>query len=142
MMFLEKPDGYEEDLQVAACIIEAEWKILLLQQWIHKKNAWVWLEAGWKVDVWEDYETAMIREIFEETGLILKPTEAQKLFRRYMYYQGEHITIEMYYVKYDAIPKIRVSEEHSDYWWFSPEASLKLNLVEDLDIIIKELFSI
>lgn len=142
MMFLKKPDWFREDLRVSGCIIEAEWDILLLQQWTHKKDAWKWLEAWGKVHAWENHEEAIIREVFEETWIIIKLWEAQKLFRRYFYYHSMHITLEMYFIKYNTKPEILMSEEHSKYVWVSPYKSLSLDLVEDLDTIIQEIYKI
>lgn len=139
MMFLEIPDGYREDFRVAACIIEAEWKILLFQQWGHKQDAGKWLEPGGKADTGENYENAMIREVFEETWIMIGWWEAMKLFRRYFHYHSMHITIEMYSMKYTQKPTITLSKEHSQYWWFSLQETLWMNLVEDLDCILQEI---
>ena len=142
MMYYEKPEWYTENLQVWACIIEAEGKVLLLQQWKHKSDWWIWLEPGWKVQNAESFEQAMLREVYEETWLKISSLPYKKLFQRYFEYKWENITLEMYYVKYTRKPKIVLSEEHSNYIWLSPCECLDLNLVEDLDIILKELYDI
>jgi len=84
----------------------------------------------------------MLREVYEETWLELSSLAYIKLFQRYFKYKWENITLEMYYVKYARKPKIILSGEHSNYIWLSPNKSLEMNLVEDLDNIIKEIYSL
>jgi 8-oxo-dGTP pyrophosphatase MutT (NUDIX family) len=84
----------------------------------------------------------MLREVYKETWLDISSAWYKKLYRRYFYYHGTNISLEMYYVKYSKKPKIVLSEEHNDYIWVSPKESLQMSLVEDWDVIISELYKI
>lgn len=141
MLHPQKPKDYITELEVVACIIECEWEILLLQQAPHKNSPWTWLEPGWKINLGETPEQAMIRETFEETWISIKMWEAKLLFKKYFHYLEMNIAIEFYYIRLDSKPQVIICDEHSDYLWISPEKALEKNLIEDFDEIIKEIYT-
>lgn len=65
MLYSQKPKDYITELEVAACIIDCKWEILLLQQAPNKNSPGTWLEPGWKCEEWESPEETMIREIYK-----------------------------------------------------------------------------
>jgi len=142
MLHKQKPHNFTAELEVAACIIECNWEILLLQQAPHKNSPGKWLEPGWKREHGETAKQTMIREICEETGIHVKPTESKKLFKKYFYFLGKNIAIDFFHITLDSKPIITISNEHSDYTWVSPREALKMDLVEDLDSILKEIYDL
>lgn len=128
-------------MKVAACIIEHEWEILLLQRHSDHKFGGTWAEPGGKLDIGEDYETAMIREIFEESSIILHPWQADVLFKKYHRFDDTNITITFYHTILQTRPSIILSEnEHWNYTWVSPKEALTMNLIENFDEILREVY--
>jgi len=142
MLYPQKPKDYITELEVVASIIECDWEVLLLQQAPHKNSPGKWLEPGWKLDVWETPEQAMIRETFEETWIQIKQWEAKLLFKKYFHYLEMNIAIEFYYICLDSKPQVTICNEHSNSIWVTPKDALKMDLVEDFDEILKEIYSL
>lgn len=141
MLYSKKLIDYITDMEVAACIIEHEWKILLVQRCVWHKHGGTWTEPGWKVEAGESHERAMIREIYEESGVIIKAWEADLLFKKYFRFDDTNIAITFYHIILDIKPEVTLSaREHSDYVWVTPKEALTMNLIEDFDTIIRWIF--
>ena len=143
MLYHKKPIAYISEMEVVWCVIEHEWEILLVKRCSNHTFWDTWSEPGWKVDPGETNEQAMIREIFEESWIIIKKWEADLLFRKYFRFDGTNITISFYHRILDIRPRITLSpREHSDYVWVTPEKALNMNLIEDFDTVLKEIYNI
>ena len=73
---------------------------------------------GGEVEPKETPEAAVMREIQEETGLLIDPNKLKKLFAK-QYQQTTHVLFEAKLAEPDA--KIALSWEHKDYRWITPE---------------------
>lgn len=143
MLYPQKPHNYTIEMEVAACIIEHKWEILLLQRCAEHRFWGTWSEPGGKLDPGENHEEAMIREVYEESWINIQPWASQKLFKKYHCFDDTNIAISFYYIVLTERPDITLSSsEHSDYCWISPKESLKMNLIEDFDEILREIYSL
>lgn len=73
---------------------------------------------GGEVEPKETPEAAVMREIQEETGLLVDPKKMKKLFTK-QYQQATHVLFEAKLAEPDA--KIALSWEHKGYRWITPE---------------------
>ena len=73
---------------------------------------------GGEVEPKETPEAAVIREIQEETGLLVDPKKLKKLFTK-QHRQTTHILFEAKLTEPDA--KVALSWEHKSYRWITPE---------------------
>ncbi len=73
---------------------------------------------GGEVEPKETPEAAVMREIQEETGLLIDPNKLKKLFAK-QYQQTTHVLFEAKLAEPDA--KIALSWEHKSYRWITPE---------------------
>lgn len=73
---------------------------------------------GGEVESEETPETAVAREIQEETGLLVDPKKLKKLFTK-QYQQTTHVLFEAKLAEPDA--KVALSWEHKGYQWITPE---------------------
>src|SRR5690242_19533034 len=64
----KKPDGFNPKIQVAACYVEVDHKLLLLQR-AGKLETGKWGVPAGKIEKNEIPEQAAKRELFEETGI-------------------------------------------------------------------------
>ena len=73
---------------------------------------------GGEVEPKETPEAAIMREIQEETGLLIDPNKLKKLFAK-QYQQTTHVLFEAKLTEPDA--KVFLSWEHESYRWITPE---------------------
>jgi 8-oxo-dGTP pyrophosphatase MutT (NUDIX family) len=141
MLYSIKPENITDWLKVAACFIECNGKILLLKRPKNHKFHGTWIEPGWKIDQWETPEEAMIREVFEESGILISKWQATQIWTKYFYFDNMNICITFFHYKPIDKPEIilNLNESH-EHVWQTPLEALKLNLIDDLDEILKTFF--
>lgn len=92
---LTKDDIY----RVAAAIItNKEWKILIAQRWLQKKNnPWQWtVSVAWTIEKDESYDDNIRKEIFEELWLSeveLKPLWKKRVQKSTQYFRQMYLWI-------------------------------------------------
>jgi 8-oxo-dGTP pyrophosphatase MutT (NUDIX family) len=126
-----------------ACHIIYKGKILFLLRNKNKPQGNLYGVPAGKVEKKESVEKAIEREIKEETGLVvaMKDLEFQKVFN--VTYDEYSFKFHVYHLYLDKEPVIQINKgEHKSYVWSSPEEALKLDLIEDEDNVIKELFNL
>ncbi|MDP2951105.1 MAG: NUDIX domain-containing protein [bacterium] len=115
---------------VGAIIEHTQSKEILLLQRAPKADFMpgVWEDITGRLNQFEDPETGLKREIFEETRLknikIIKPIKIFHIFRGDRKSTNELLGI-IYWVKTQT-KKIILSEEHSNYKWLKPKQALKI----------------
>lgn len=85
---------------------------------------------GREVEPKETPEAAVMREIQEETGLLVDPKKMKKLFTK-QYQQATHVLFEAKLTEPDA--KVALSWEHKSYRWITPEELKSLPKFSDAD---------
>jgi 8-oxo-dGTP diphosphatase len=93
-----------------------------------------WELPGGKLDIGQDISNALEREVLEETGLVVIPTD------KIAYWHSEIMSSG----KYKGLPyvvlvgvtksvggKVSISPEHQDYQWVKVNEALKYNLVPE-----------
>ncbi len=109
-------------------------KILLTKRNVNPEKD-KWCIPGGHIDIGETPEEAIIREIKEETDLIIKP-QFLTYYNAYLPSLKVHALVLLFVCN----PKgeIKINEESSEFGWFTKEEALKLNLAfNNKDIIIK-----
>ena len=85
---------------------------------------------GGEVEPKETLEAVVMREIQEETGLLVDPKKLKKLFTK-QYQQATHVLFEAKLTEPDA--KVALSWEHKSYRWITPEELKSLPKFSDAD---------
>jgi 8-oxo-dGTP pyrophosphatase MutT (NUDIX family) len=134
MIYREKPQDFEAKLHVVACYLQYQDTFALLQRQPHKPYGSTWgLPAG-KVNTGEDPMTAVIREVWEETGVTCDLEKLVSLDTLWVEHDGAKFVYHSFIAELEAEPTIMLSQdEHQDYCWVTPEESLSMNLIHDLD---------
>jgi ADP-ribose pyrophosphatase YjhB (NUDIX family) len=106
-------------LDVRAFILNDQSQILLVRE--KSDGRWT-LPGGW-VDIGESASTAAAREVFEETGLVCKPTQLLALFDKHQHPhppQLPHAYKAFFLCVVEGGSLIRETSETSDAQYFNP----------------------
>ncbi|MEI6650180.1 MAG: NUDIX hydrolase [Candidatus Moraniibacteriota bacterium] len=141
MYYLEKPEVFDPKFEIVACWLERDGKFVLLhrQPWKSEGNTWG-VPAG-KMHDGESMESAMVREIFEETGLAA--LEKDLVYQTTLFVRYETYDFVYHMFRMDAPDGLEVMtnpEEHQDHRWVTPEDALRLPLIPELDSCVKMTF--
>lgn len=118
-------------------------KLPLLHRLSHKREGGLWgLPAG-KAGIGEVLEEAMSRELMEETGLTMTPSQFTKFGSVWVRHDTFDFEYHMFSLTVDSLPEIVISvSEHDEVRWVTPEESLTMPLVRDQDECIRMFFNL
>lgn len=143
MYFKIPPKGFKYDLTSVTCIIEHDGKILLVRRLPGKVQGNRWGVPGGKVEAGEKLEDALSREIFEETGIRIDPTDLQPIGAAYVRYPEFDFANHQYRATVAERPEVKLREdEHNDFAWVTPEEAMEMDLILDQDRCFKEYYGI
>jgi 8-oxo-dGTP diphosphatase len=144
MIYEEQPDDFNADIKVVSCLVEFEGKILLLHRHNDKSQGGKWGIPAGKVDKEDkDNKFAIIRELREETGLIVN--EDALVFHKtfYVVYPDKKYLYHYHNLKLkNSVNIIIENKEHQDYIWVTPQEALGMQLVTDEDYCLKDFYGI
>lgn len=137
MLYLSEPEDFKPSFEVVSLYVECDGKLLLLHRLPHKSQGNKWGVPAGKVDANEAAIVALIREVFEETGLQISADNVQFLQSVYAKHPEHAFTYHMYRTKLSTQPAITLSKsEHQNFRWVYPHEALQMPLVDDLDTCI------
>ena len=132
MIFDTPPKDFSPKIEASGCFLFHKDKFLILKRPEEKFEGGKWQLPGGKLDSGENSLQAIVREVFEETGLKLNAENFSHLKSIYVRYEEYDFLYHMYKVEVGELPKIILSEkEHSFYDWFSKEEALNLPIIKD-----------
>lgn len=142
MIYLTKPEDFSQSIPVVACFLECGDEFLLLRRALHKPQGGAWGLAAGKIEAGESPEEAMVREMFEETGHRVSPTEFVPFKLYFVRYPEADFTFQVYSLRVAEKPTIRIdSTSHTEYAWMKPVDALTLgNLMPDFDECIRNFY--
>ena len=106
-------------IEISKAVIEKEGKYLLLKRASHSKSyPDLWDFTGGKDDPGETHEESVIRETQEETSFVIDPGKEIKTIP---YKDEKHDLLFHYFVPQPVEGEIKLSDDHSEYKWFSLE---------------------
>jgi len=143
MIHENKPASFNPMFEVVSLFIENKEKILFLQNSSAKKhNPLLWGIPAGKIEKNENKEEALIREIFEETGIVLGKNKLNYNSTVYIKYPTHDFIYHMYKTSITKNEEIKLSKEHINYKWLTAKEALKLPLILDEDACIKKAYNI
>jgi len=126
----QQPEDFCPQVEIAACYLEIENKILLLQCGVHKSEPGKWGVPAGKIEEGEMPQQAAIRELFEETGIeVEEPSQIHYVTKLYMRKPTFDYVYHLFQVQLTEIPRICLSDEHLNYHWASAEDLEELPLM-------------
>ncbi|WP_303830754.1 8-oxo-dGTP diphosphatase MutT [Asticcacaulis taihuensis] len=105
-------------LVVAAALVDSDGRVLIAQRPEGKQLAGLWEFPGGKVEPGETPETALIRELEEELGIIVKQACLAPFVFASHTYETFHLLMPLYLIRrWEGEPEAR---EHAALKWVRP----------------------
>ncbi len=147
MLYLEKPEHFDNPMYTVGCLVECDGKILLLRRHPDKSEGGTYCSPGGKIDVGDNGSptAAIIRELREETGIKVSEEDIELLATYYVVYPSgtQNFIYHKYHVILKSQPDVTLSiSEHTDFLWVTPKEALNLPLIFDEDNCIKLAYGI
>lgn len=118
-------------LVVAAALVNERNEILLAQRPEGKRLAGKWEFPGGKVEEGETPEAALVRELHEELGVVIQPSDLEPfwfLSHDYVAEFGFHLLMPVYLCrKWEGMPQ---ALEHAAVTWCAAEEMHTLDMIE------------
>ncbi len=111
------PLDFVSKVEVSACYLEVEGRLLLLQRTADKQESGRWGVPAGKLEIGESAKEAAIRELFEETGIAC--LDILDLGSLYMRKQDVDYVYYLFKVALEERPEVCLSKEHEGYIWAS-----------------------
>ncbi len=128
------PIPFFPEMEVAICLCECKNKNLFLRRHPQKPYGGEWAAPGGKIEKGETPGKAVVREVFEETGIVIP--EEQLISHGKYYIDTKEVQFIMYIfqAKLEEFPEIDLRlEEHIEFRWLPPAEALSLPLMFGAD---------
>lgn len=143
MVYQEEPKGFMPKMEVVSCFLEHNGKFLMLHRQDNKMEGNKWGVPAGKMEAGEKKEIAIIREVQEETGVLLNESQLHYWGKVYVRYPELDFIYHMFSVKLQEQPQIIIEEKATkDFAWVSSQESSAFPLVRDEDACIKLFYSL
>lgn len=132
------PEDFTPQVQVAACYLEIDNKLLLLQRAPGKLEPGKWGVPAGKLEKNESPENAAKRELFEETGISLEdPSQIQWVNSLYIRKPEVKYIYHSFKILLYQLPKVLLSEEHQNYKWATSKDMEEIPLMDGAKEVLK-----
>ncbi len=141
MLYKEIQQNAKPLFRAVGCICIFEGNILLLQRVLDKSYPGYWGIPSGKIKDNESPVKAMVRELFEETGILLSGDNLKEINTYHIVNNDMNFLYTLFLTNLKSPPKIKLNnKEHTKYGWFSSGNALQLELIPDLDQCLLEVF--
>lgn len=135
VVYTERPYGFTPVVEVSACFLEQNGKFLFLHRQDNKSHGNTWAIPGGKVEKKESSLHAIVREMKEETGIILPPESVTFIKTVYITHTGSSGVSFIYHIfsaSYDGTLAISIDpSEHKGFTWVTLQDALRMELMDD-----------
>lgn len=130
-IFTTPPRDFSPTAQEASgCYLEHNDTLLFLKRSENCKSGNTWGIPGGKKEVGEDSLSCAVRELFEETGIVVDKDLVEEIGRLYIRYPHIDYIFNMFRTRVDEIPTINLRiEEHQEIKWVTVSEAIALPLI-------------
>lgn len=131
----EPPSGFQPKFSVVLAYIEWNNKLLFLLTHPNKAQGLTWTAPGGKVEPGETTQQAVIREVKEETGIILHRNSLSECGKFFARNSRVDFNMQIFRIKMDGpLPSIAIEpQEHTEFRWLELHEITQLPLMEGAD---------
>lgn len=123
------PENFQPRLEVAACYIEIDGKILLMERASSSPEGRTWGVPAGKIESGETPHQAALRELVEETGIKVSASQIEEIGKLYIQKPSGAYIYHMFQVHVNETPKMDISTEHTQYLWANAQDIDDLHLI-------------
>jgi 8-oxo-dGTP diphosphatase len=142
MVYFKKPKDFIPQFKAVSCYLINSGKILLLKRQLNKTQGGKWGTPAGKIESGESPEEAVIREVFEETGIKVLKDHLSKQVKSYVVEDDKSFLWSMFIAEVNTNNVSLKKDEHTDFIWILPEKALTRKLALDEDLCIKKIFNL
>jgi 8-oxo-dGTP pyrophosphatase MutT (NUDIX family) len=124
-----KPAGFQPDVEVSACYLKVNDKCLFLKRGLDKSEGGLWGVPGGKIDSGETPLMAALRELREETQIVVDPQNFIYLDALYIKKPLFIYVYHLFYIELDECLPVRLNQESIEYVWVEEGKIAELPLV-------------
>ncbi len=142
ILHLKQPPHFSPRMEVVACFITCNERILFLKRQLLKSEGNTWCVPGGKRGKDETLLFAMQREIYEETGLNIAEQNIQYCQTTYAHYPNFEFNYHLFRSNIVEEPMVQINiEEHSEFCWMTLNEAYLLPLTPGVDEALQLLYS-
>lgn len=123
------PENFKARVEVAACYLEINGRILLMERAPDSAEGKTWGVPAGKIELGETPHQAALRELNEETGIQASSLQIEKIGKLYVKKPRGDYIYHMFQVKLNDTPKVILSSEHTQYLWANRDEINSLDLI-------------
>ena len=125
-----KPQNFSPWCEVAACHCEWDNQYLVLKRANNSSEANTWCIPAGKLEPGETAEDGVLREVFEEIGIVLHPENVAYMGKFFIRKLHMDYVYHMFHCLFQKAPVIKLAkEEHQAYLWLKPEELIHKPLI-------------
>lgn len=128
-VFETPPEYFQPLCEVAACYVEVNGKILILERSYTESEGKTWGVPGGKIEPGETPLQGAIRELFEETNIKILPSQFQEIGKLYITKPKGSYIYHMFHVGVREMPLVSLNSEHISYLWIAIDNIDQLPLI-------------
>lgn len=129
-VYFNPPEHFKPAFQVAAVFLQVKDKTLLLQVNDKKIYANKWCVPGGKIEAGETIIESLIREVFEETNIVLPKEKLEFVQKIYIHYPEFNFEHNIFKISLPEVPaSFKISNEHQSAKWVTKQEALKMDLI-------------
>jgi 8-oxo-dGTP pyrophosphatase MutT (NUDIX family)/deoxyadenosine/deoxycytidine kinase len=132
MLYRSPQRSFPALFKAVGCVYVHRGKVLLLKRGPEKSYPSYWGLPSGKVHAKETTLRAMVRELFEETAILVSADNLLFVGEFHIVNSDMSFLYSLYRIDVDTPPAVRIQEEHESFGWFEVEEALLLDLVPDL----------
>jgi len=117
IVFESRPMGFQPVVEIAACYLEMEGCLLLLECASFKSEPGKWGVPAGKLEKGESPRQGARRELFEETGITVEEDDLCPLGPLFIRKPKMEYVYHLFHLSFSAKPTVRLSSEHENYLW-------------------------
>jgi 8-oxo-dGTP diphosphatase len=128
-VFEVRPKTFSPKVEIAGCYVEVDGRLLLLKNADCDSEPGKWGVPAGKLETGEDPAKGAVRELFEESGIIADSNKIVSMGSLFVRKPNIDYIFHLFLVKMEKAD-VRLSDEHVDYRWISPEDVASVPLMD------------
>jgi 8-oxo-dGTP diphosphatase len=138
-IFRIRPEDFHPNMEVAACYLVHDGRLLLLKRSLKVPQAGTWGVPAGKMEEGESSLDGVIRETYEEIGFSLDKESLEEAGTLYVI-SSSSFNFHMFRLNLSFKPEITLSDEHTEYVWVTLKEALSLPLISGGADSLKAIF--